>query len=329
MALAARGGKCYRVAQEIVKARGPVAAMAALRPVAAACRPFSPVPIPPSLAPMAKDLSYHDALAALAWQVELGADEAILDHPVDRFDLPAPVAGPAPAVSPVSARLAAPVAAAPITSAAPVRPAEPDIDSVAIARQLAQSAGSLETLRAAMEGFEHCELKRAARRFVFSDGHPGARVMVIGEAPGREEDARGTPFVGAAGQLLDKMFAAIGLDRSVAGANGLYITTMLPWRPPQDRDPKPGELAMMRPFVHRHIELAAPDVLVLMGNHACAGLLGRHGIARMRGQWEAVQGIAAMPMVPPAKVLQAPLAKREAWSDLLAIRARLEGADLK
>jgi DNA polymerase len=265
---------------------------------------------------MAQDLSYHDALAALAWQVELGADEALLDHPVDRFDLPEPV--PAAAAP----KLATP----PITAAAPVRAAVPDVDTVAIARQLAEAAGSLDTLRAAMEGFEHCELKRGARNFVFSDGQPSARVMVVGEAPGREEDERGKPFVGAAGQLLDKMFAAIGLDRSVEGANGLYITNMLPWRPPQNRDPKPEELAMMMPFVHRHIELARPEVLVLMGNHACAGLLGRRGITKMRGNWEAVQGVAAMPMFHPAYLLRTPVAKREAWADLLAIKARLEGS---
>ncbi|WP_224816200.1 uracil-DNA glycosylase family protein [Hasllibacter sp. MH4015] len=259
---------------------------------------------------MEDSLGYWDALAALDWQVELGADEAILDLPVDRFDLPAPV----PVTKP---------APAPVTVSAPVTPATPEVDKVTIARQLAESAGSLETLRAAMEGFEHCDLKRGARNFVFSDGHPSARVMVVGEAPGRDEDQQGKPFVGRAGQLLDKMFAAIGLDRNVDGDGGLYITNMLPWRPPQNRDPKPEELAMMGPFTRRHIELAEPDVVVLMGNHACAGLLGRRGITRMRGNWEDVLGKPAMPMFHPAYLLRNPAAKREAWADLLAIKGRL------
>ncbi len=259
---------------------------------------------------MGDELTYDDALAALAWQVELGADEALLDVSVDRFDLPAPkpVAKPAPV---------------PITAAAPVQRAVPDVDAVAIARQLAEGAGSLETLQAAMEGFEHCDLKRGARNFVFCDGHASARVMVVGEAPGRDEDQQGKPFVGRAGQLLDKMFAAIGLDRQGEGADGLYITNMLPWRPPQNRDPKPEEMAMLTPFVRRHIELAEPEIVVLMGNHACAGLLGRRGITRMRGHWEDVLGRPAMPMFHPAYLLRNPAAKRDAWADLLAIKARL------
>lgn len=262
---------------------------------------------------MNAELTYDDALAALAWQVELGADEALLDVSVDRFDLPAPkpVAKPAPT---------------PITAAAPVQHAMPDVDAVAIARQLAESAGSLETLHAAMEGFEHCDLKRGARNFVFCDGHATARVMVVGEAPGRDEDQQGKPFVGRAGQLLDKMFAAIGLDRQVDGADGLYITNMLPWRPPQNRDPKPEEMAMLTPFVRRHIELAEPEIIVLMGNHACAGLLGRRGITRMRGHWEDVLGRPAIPMFHPAYLLRNPAAKREAWADLLSIKTRLEAA---
>jgi len=199
----------------------------------------------------------------------------------------------------------------------------PDVDTVAVARQMATAAGSLEALASAMAGFEHCELKRGARNFVFSDGAPAARVMVIGEAPGREEDSEGKPFVGRAGQMLDRMFAAIGLDRATDGPKGIYITNMLPWRPPQNRDPNAEELAMMAPFVQRHIELAAPDVLVLMGNHACAGLLGKRGITRLRGTWGEVGGRPVMPMCHPAYLLRNPAAKRDAWADLLAIKARL------
>lgn len=276
--------------------------------------PFPPRAIPHSLRRMLDDLSYWDALAALEWQVELGADEAIMDLPVDRFDLPAPVVVPKAAV--VAAKVAT-----------PAQPAVPDVDTVAIARQLAESAGSLDVLRAALDGFEHCAIKRGARSLVFSDGVPSARVMVIGDAPRKDEDQAGKPFVSREGALLDKMFAAIGLDRSVDSAGGLYLSAMLPWRPPQDREPKPEELAMLVPFMRRHIELAAPDVLVLMGNHPCMGLLGKGGIGRLRGQWAEVLGVPAMPMLHPGALLRNPASKREAWADLLAIKARLGHTD--
>jgi DNA polymerase len=259
---------------------------------------------------------YWDTLAALEWQVELGADEALLDAPLDRFALPEPVRMPKP--EPVAR--AAPAGGA---AAAPARAAAPAVDAVAIARQMAEAAGSLAALREAMARFDHCQLKRGARNLVFGDGAASARVMVVGEAPDRDEDRAGAPFVGPAGSMLDRMFAAIGLDRAGEGAAGLYLTNVLPWRPPQNRDPRPDELAMMTPFLLRHIDLVDPDVVVLMGNHPCAGLLGRQGIKRMRGTWEAVAGREAMPMCHPAHLLRNPEAKREAWADLLAIRARL------
>ncbi len=260
---------------------------------------------------MAQELSYHAALAALDWQVELGADEAIGEAPVNRYDTPAeapkPVARPAPA---------------------PVRPAAPAtsgaLDPVEVARAAAAGAASLDDLRAVLGAFEHCELKQGARNLVFADGNPAARVMVIGEAPGRDEDLQGKPFVGRAGQLLDRMFAAIGLERSATEADrALYITNILPWRPPQNRDPRPNEIAMMLPFVARHVELAGPDVLVLMGNISCLALLGRKGITRLRGTWTEVLGRPALPMFHPAYLLRTPQAKREAWADLLMLQARL------
>jgi len=244
-------------------------------------------------------------LAALAWQVELGADEAILDAPVNRFEAVEPAAAPAPAVAP---------AAAPVVAAA--------ADPVAEARALAAAAPDLAALRAALEGFEHCDLKRGARNLVFADGDPAARLMIVGEAPGRDEDLQGRPFVGRAGQLLDRMLAAIDMGRARADAP-VYIANVLPWRPPQNRDPTPDEIAMMLPFLERHIALANPAVLVVMGNSACAALLGRRGITRMRGIWESVLGRPAMPTFHPAYLLRNPAAKREAWADLLAIRARL------
>jgi DNA polymerase len=251
------------------------------------------------------------ALAALEWQVELGAIDAIADAPVNRYDLPAE----APA-APKSAKAAA--------QAAP--PPRPEIDAVAVARQMAGAAADLDGLRATMAAFDHCELKRGARNLVFSDGNPAARVMIVGEAPGRDEDREGKPFVGRAGQLLDRMLAAIGLDRNAQdAAQAVYITNVLPWRPPQNRDPKPDEIAMMLPFVQRHVDLAQPDLVVLMGNISCQAGLGKRGITRLRGQWTEAYGRPALPMFHPAYLLRSPQAKREAWADLLALRARLGG----
>ncbi|MEO0402418.1 MAG: uracil-DNA glycosylase [Pseudomonadota bacterium] len=251
---------------------------------------------------------YHSTLAALAWQIELGADETIGDVPVDRYAVPAPLAAPAASPAPV---------AAPTAVAATAAITEPD--AVAVARSAAKGAQDLEGLRTALAGFEHCELKLGARNLVFSDGVPGARVMIVGEAPGRDEDREGRPFVGRAGQLLDKMLAAIDLSRTAS----VYITNVLPWRPPQNRDPKPEEIAMMQPFLHRHIELAAPDVLVVVGNHACQALLGKRGITRLRGTWTEARGKPALPMFHPAYLLRNPAAKREAWADLLSLKVRL------
>jgi DNA polymerase len=260
---------------------------------------------------MDQALDFHSAKALLEWQVELGADEAIGDLPLNRFELaeaaPKPSAKPAP------------------TPAATPKPAAAEADVVAEARQMAVAAGDLHALKAAMAAYPHCELQRGARNLVFSDGVPGARVMIIGEAPGRDEDIQGKPFVGRAGQLLDKMFDAIGMGRDGDGDNALYITNILPWRPPQNRDPSPEEMAMMLPFVKRHVELAAPEVLVLMGNISCLGILGRKGITRMRGHWTEGLGKPVLPMFHPAYLLRNPIMKRETWADLLSLQARLGG----
>jgi len=257
--------------------------------------------------------------ALLDWQAELGADVPIGAAPVNRYaEAPAPAATSRPA-----AAGAAPEAPAPTAPAAPQAPADP----VAAAEAAAQAAGDLDSLRAAIDAFAHCELKQGARNLVFADGVPGARVMIVGEAPGRDEDLQGKPFVGRAGQLLDRMLAAIGLDRHASQAAGaVYITNMLPWRPPQNRTPTSDELAMFRPFVARHVEIAAPQVLVLMGNPACQGMLGQRGITRLRGQWTQACGLPCLPMFHPAYLLRNPAAKREAWADLLELTARLEDA---
>lgn len=260
----------------------------------------------------------QDALAQLAWLVELGADEAILDAPVNRFELPQATpkpAAPKPSASPASAPPPVPQDATEAAGAA-----------AEIAKEIAAGAQNLDELHEALAGFEHCDLRQGARNLVFSDGNPDARVMIVGEAPGRDEDRMGKPFVGRAGQLLDAMFAAIGLSRhSEDAATALYITNMLPWRPPQNRDPKPAEISMLQPFVRRHIELADPQVVVLMGNWACIGLLGRKGIMRLRGNWDEVLGRPALPMYHPAFLLRQPAEKARAWEDPLSLKARLRG----
>ena len=208
---------------------------------------------------------------------------------------------------------------------APV-PAAPAVDVVAAARAVAAQASNLDALREALRGFEHCDLRRGARNLVFADGNPQARVLILGEAPGRDEDMEGRPFVGAAGQLLDQMFAAIGLSRASPDAQAaLYITNVMPWRPPGNRDPSPDEIAMMRPFVERHIALVDPQVIVAMGNSPLFALTGGAGIARARGTWAEAFGKPVLPMAHPAYLLRNPIAKREAWADLLALQARLRG----
>jgi DNA polymerase len=265
--------------------------------------------------------TYWNDRALLEWQVELGATDAILDAPVDRYALevatPAPKAAPAPAAQPGGSAGRAPT---------PPLPKAPEVDAVGLARTAASAASDLPALAAAMEAFEHCEMKRGARSFVFSDGNAAARVMVIGEAPGREEDRAGRPFVGRAGQLLDRMLDAIQMGRAHEDAkNSVYITTVLPWRPPSNRTPDAAEIAMMLPFLERHIALANPDVIVLMGNTPCQALMGRTGITRMRGTWTEVLGKPCLPMFHPAYLLRNPIAKREAWADLLELKAHLRG----
>jgi len=192
------------------------------------------------------------------------------------------------------------------------------------ARALAASCTTLAELRAALEGFEGCALKRSAKTTVFADGNPQARIMCIGEAPGRDEDREGRPFVGRAGKLLDQMLSAIGLDRTT-----VYIANILPWRPPENRDPSPEEGAICLPFLRRQIELVDPEILVLLGAVSVRHLLGfTEGIMRTRGRWEIYQtdkrAIPAMPTLHPAYLLRQPVAKRLAWRDLVAISVKAQ-----
>ncbi len=253
-------------------------------------------------------------LAALEWLVEAGADEAIAETPVNRLALELP---------PRTSSSSAPT---PLRHAVPARPATAPIagDAVGTAQSLAAAATSLAELRAAMESFEGCALKRTAANTVFADGTELAPVMLIGEAPGREEDRVGKPFVGRAGQLLDKMLASIGLDR----ARNAYITNVINWRPPNNRDPTPDEAAQCLPFLRRHIELAQPRVIILLGAVAARHVVGKtEGIMRIRGRWmEYRVGERLVPLMAtlhPAYLLRQPAHKKLAWQDLQAVRDRL------
>jgi DNA polymerase len=247
------------------------------------------------------------ARAALDWLLELGADEAIGEVPVNRYALGTEVRAP---------KAAAALPPMPAVASGP-------LDLVAEAQARAASARTLPELAAAMESFD-CELKPQARRFVFADGTAGAPLMVVGEAPGREEDIEGRPFVGAAGQLLDRMLAAIGRARGdVDPSRAVYITNVLPWRPPGNRRPETPEVDRWRPFLIRHVELAAPKVLLIMGNTPALALLNRGGITQIRGNWLEAAGRPAIPSFHPSYLLRNPPAKREAWADLLSLQARL------
>jgi DNA polymerase len=262
---------------------------------------------------MTPEFDYTAAKAALEWQIELGVDECISETPINRYDVkPQKLKlGPSSNIAPVSA----------MPAVIPVQESAADIAGI-----MAGRCADLTALRDAMAVFDHCALKKGAKNLVFADGNPSARVMIIGEAPGRDEDAQGLPFVGVAGQLLDKMFAAIGMKRSgETTQDALYITNVMPWRPPQNRDPAPEEITMMLPFLKRHIELVSPDMIVLMGNTACQAVLGRKGITRLRGNWTSAFDKPVMPMFHPAALLRDGLKKRDAWADLLTIQARLKG----
>lgn len=208
----------------------------------------------------------------------------------------------------------------------PARPAEglaPDIATQGAA-ELAAASLTLDALREAMAAFEGCRLKATASQLCFADGNPEGRVMLVGEAPGADEDRQGRPFVGVSGQLLDRMLAEIGLNR----ARDVYIANIVPWRPPGNRAPTTQEMMICRPFITRQIELAAPDILVTLGGPASQALLGVKGIMAERGRWKeyALGGrmIPALPTLHPAYLLRNPIAKRQAWADLRALKKRLD-----
>lgn len=261
----------------------------------------------------------------LEWYAAIGVDEAIGPTPVRDFAPPRPAA----------ATPTAPAAAAPPPKPAAARPqpAQPArvpgmIEASDEARRRAAGAETLDALRAAIEAFDGCPLKATAMTTVFADGQAGARIMIVGEAPGADEDRQGLPFVGASGQLMDRMFGCIGLQRS-----DLYITNILPWRPPGNRSPTAAEIGACLPFCIRHIELVRPQILVMAGGASASALLQvGEGITRLRGSWRSYSSpglpapIDAIAIFHPAFLLRSTIQKRIAWRDLLAIRQRLSGA---
>jgi uracil-DNA glycosylase len=268
----------------------------------------------------------------LRWYAAMGVDMAIDAEPHDRFAECAETMRPAAAATRTAG--SAPAAQQPERST--LRPAPLASDAAtASAEQLAQSARetaaaarTLDELRERLLAFEGCGLKATATQLVFADGNPQAKIMLIGEAPGADEDRQGLPFVGRAGQLLNKMLAAIGLDRSQ-----VYIANVVPWRPPGNRTPTPIETAACLPFIRRQIELVQPKILVCLGAPSAQTLLGvSEGIMRMRGRWHdfdlAGMKIRVLPMLHPAYLLRQPAQKRLAWQDLRELakaRAKFDG----
>ncbi len=267
----------------------------------------------------------------LRWHIEAGADEAIGERPIDRLAAPAarPAgdARPTRAVAPQVHRAtpADPAPAAAFVTSPQTAARATDGTAASRSSRLAQACTTIEELKRAVEAYDGCALKRTCQRTVFADGNPKARIMLVGEAPGREEDEQGLPFVGPSGKLLDRMLASIGLDR-----DRVYITNVIYWRPPGNRKPEPSEVELCLPFMERQVELIDPAVMMFLGGAAAAALLGKaEGVTRLRGRWHdyAAPGlprpIPCLPTYHPAYLLRTPIHKREAWRDFLLLGKKL------
>lgn len=267
-----------------------------------------------------------DLRELLAFYADAGVDEALTEEPVNRFAQAEGRAAPTrPAELPTGAETGRRPSPDAGSRAAPAQAmAVPDQAQAAAARDLARNATTLNELREALASFDGCNLRLTAKNLVFADGNPEAELMLVGEAPGRDEDLQGLPFVGRSGQLLDRMLAAIGLDRSRA-----YIANVIPWRPPGNRTPTPHETEICRPFIERQIELVNPKVLICLGGPSAKTLLHTtEGILRLRGNWRehvtaSGTAIPAMPTLHPAYLLRTPAHKRLAWRDFLEVKIKL------
>lgn len=267
-------------------------------------------------------------VTALEWHLDVGADDALQDTPNDR-------------TAAAAALLKSPVSAIAAVAPPPVSQGGGEIIGTAQARldaaRMAAACNSLEELKAAIAAFDGLAIKKTATNMVFSDGNPSARVMLVGEAPGADEDRQGQPFVGVSGMLLDKIFKAIGLARTDEDpAKSLYISNVLNWRPPGNRTPSPAEIDLSLPFIERHIALVKPKVLILCGGVAAKGLLGSgESISKLRGKFhdyrpitEGIGGngdsIPAIATYHPAYLLRTPSQKKLVWADMLMLREHLE-----
>ncbi len=278
------------------------------------------------------------AAMALQWYGDMGVDEVIADDPVDGFALSAELAARRSSAPAAGARQGE-AGRAPLNRPAaatnqpprpvPRQPAAAPSMAMADVEQLAQGCKSLDELARTLDEFDACPLKRTATQLCFADGLPGAHVMIIGEAPGREEDEQGRPFVGKSGRLLDKMLTCIGVDRSSDDpAKSVFISNIVFWRPPGNRKPSTAEVTMCLPFVRRAIELANPRIVIAAGATPAQALLDTPtGITRMRGSWKTITtsngDVDIMPTLHPSYLLRSPEAKRFAWRDLLAVKAKL------
>ena len=255
----------------------------------------------------------------LDFYTEAGVDALVGEIPVNRF-----AGTETPVGSPRTTQPRAPQLDLEPGARAEASPPLAADEAAMAARDAARSAKTLDELRAILEKFDGCALKATATQLVFADGNPKARLMFVGEAPGRDEDIEGLPFVGRSGKLLDRMLAAVGLDRT-----SVYIANIVPWRPPGNRTPTPQESQICLPFIQRQIELADPDILVCLGGPSAQALLGiKEGITKTRGRWfgfdTGKREIRAMPTFHPAFLLRSPLQKRFAWRDFLAIKKALD-----
>ena len=297
---------------------------------------------------LAQNDDRNELIAMLAWQLDMGIDEALLDHPQAdavplRLDQLLAVAAPAgntgvsqtvmggaapqpsdavkmPNPASVNSGLVNPAANPALANSGAVTPeGKINADGASLA-----GITTLADLQSGLAKLDDCPLKHTASNLCFADGNPGARLMIIGEAPGRDEDRVGVPFVGADGQLLDKMIASIGLDRA-----SVYLTNLLPWRPPGNRSPTDEETAMLLPWLFRHVQLAKPEFVLLLGGAAAKLVLGSHdGIMKLRGRWRDVDfgdGVArpVLASLHPAYLLRSPAQKRLAFEDLLLLTKRL------
>ncbi len=268
-----------------------------------------------------------DLRELLRYQVELGIDEAITTKSINRLASPksfqekialqsAPE--PRPDIHPTPTEASRPHTLIP--------PSKPPAISTATQRalELVSQVNTLEELREALGQFEECDYRKTAKNLVFSDGNPEAMIMIVGEAPGREEDVQGKPFVGQSGQLLEKIFSEAGLSRHHQKPHeSLYITNSINWRPPGNQTPPPEDIAMFRPFLMRHIELIKPKILVLTGNSSCQAVINQSGITKLRGNWIEHDDYLIMPIVHPAFLLRNFAFKKRTWTDVLRIKQQL------